>query len=57
MVRDEPAMPRQDRVRLDEERRPAVAAEHPRERGDHGTVGGFETPSRHLTLQDPELMA
>lgn len=49
-------MPAQDGVRFDQERRPAVAAEHARQRGEQRTVCGFETRSRHLTVQNGELM-
>ncbi len=57
VVRDEASMPGQDGLRLDEEARPAVAAERAGERGEDRSVGGFETRSRHLTVQDRELMS
>ena len=50
-------MPTEDRVRSDEEDRPAVAAEHASERGEDRSVLGFEARSRDLALQDGELMA
>jgi hypothetical protein len=43
VVGDEASMPAQDRVGSDEEDRPAVTTEHPRERGDDGAFVGFET--------------
>ena len=57
VVRDEASMPAKDRVGLHQEHRPPVAAEHARQRGEDRPVGGFETRSRHLTVQDRELMA
>jgi len=57
VVRDEPSMPGQDRLRADEEGRPAVAAEHASERRNEHAVGRLEAWSRYLTVQDRELMA
>jgi hypothetical protein len=50
-------MPPEDRVRSDEEDRPAVAAEHTSERAQDGAVVGFEARTRDLTSQHRELMA
>ena len=48
---------RRDRVRSDEEDRPAVTAEHASERGEDRAVVGFEARTRDLALQHGELMA
>ena len=50
-------MPTQDRVGLDHEDRPAVTAEHTRERGEDRAVVGFEPWMWMLALQDGELVA
>jgi hypothetical protein len=50
-------MPTQDRVRSDEEDRPAITAEHASERGEDRSVLRFEARSGDLALQDGELMA
>ena len=50
-------MPRQDRVGLDQEDRPAATVDQTRQRGEDRTVGGFETRSRDLALEDHELVA
>ncbi len=50
-------MPAQDRLWSDEEHRPAVTTQHPRERAQERAVGGFEARTRDLALQDRELMA
>jgi hypothetical protein len=57
MVRDEASMPTEDRVRSDEEDRPAVTIERTRERGENRSVEEFEARTRDLTLPDRELMA
>src|SRR5205823_15116249 len=56
VLRDEPAMPTQDRVRSDEEDRPAVTAEHASERGEDRSVDGFEAGPGDLALQHRELV-
>ena len=50
-------MPTQDRVRSDEEDRPAVTAEHASERGEDRSVDGFEAGPGDLALQHRELVA
>jgi hypothetical protein len=57
VVRDEASMPAQDRVGSDEEDRPAVTAEHTRERSEDRSVVGFEARPRNLAVQHGELMA
>jgi len=49
-------MPARDRVRPDEEDRPAVTAEHASERGEDRAVVGFEARTGDLALQHSELM-
>ena len=50
-------MPTQDRVGLHHEDRPALTAEHTRERGEDRAVVGFEAWTRDLALQHGELVA
>ena len=50
-------MPRQDRVGLHQEDRPAVTTECTRERGEDRSVVGFEARTSDLALQHGELMA
>jgi hypothetical protein len=49
--------PLEDRGRSDDEDRPAVTAEHSRQRGEDRSVVGFEARTVDLALQDGELMA
>src|ERR1035437_6634281 len=49
-------MPARDRVRPDEEDRPAVTAEHASEHGEDRAVVGFEARTGDLALQHGELM-
>jgi hypothetical protein len=57
VIRDEPAMPTQDRLRPDHEDGPAVTAEPTRERGEDRTVVGFSPRTRDLALEYGELVA
>jgi hypothetical protein len=57
VVRDETSMPTRDRVRSDEEDRPAVTAEHASECGEDDAVVGFETRPCNLALHHRELVA
>ena len=56
VVRDESAMPTQQRVGLDQEDRPAVTAENTRERGEDRAIFELEPRTRDLALKDRELM-
>jgi hypothetical protein len=57
VVRDETSMPTQERVGLHDEDRPPVATNDARQGSQEQTVGGFESGSWHLTVQDRELMS
>jgi hypothetical protein len=50
-------MPRQDRVGVHQQDRPAVTTECTRQRGEVRTVVGFEARTSALALRHGELMA
>jgi hypothetical protein len=56
VVRDESAMPTQDRLRPDEEDGPTITTYGACERGEDHAIVGFETRTRDLALQHRELM-
>jgi hypothetical protein len=53
---DEVSMPPQQRLRLDKEDRPAVTTQPACQRGEDGSVVGFEPCPRDLTFKHGELM-
>ncbi len=54
---DQPPMPAQQRLRGDEEARPAGSWQHAADRGEQGTVGWFQLGSRNLAAEHDELVA
>ena len=54
---DQTAMPAQQRVRPDEEARPARSRQHATDGGEQGPVGGLQLGTWELAAQDAELVA
>jgi hypothetical protein len=54
---DQPPMPAQQCLGLDEEARPAAARQCPAERGEQGAVGGLEPGACDLAAEHGELVA
>jgi hypothetical protein len=54
---DQPSMPAQQRLGLDEEARPAGSGQDAADRGEQGPVGGLKLGSWGLPAQDRELVA
>jgi len=50
-------MPAQQRLRGDDEARPAGSWQHAADRGEQGTVGWFQLGSRNLAAEHDELVA
>jgi hypothetical protein len=57
VVGDETSMPTQKRVGLHDEHRSPVTTNDTRQGSKEHTVGGFESGSWHLTVQDRELLS
>ena len=55
-AREEPSVPAQQRLRPDEEARPASSGQGTADRREPGPVGGLERGSWDLTAQDGELV-
>jgi hypothetical protein len=54
---DQPAVPAQQRLRLDEEAGPAGSGQDAADRGEQGPVGRFQPGTRDLATQDRKLVA
>jgi hypothetical protein len=54
---DQPAVPAQQRLRLDEEAGPPGSGQDAADRGEQGPVGRFQPGTRDLATQDGELVA
>jgi hypothetical protein len=54
---DQPAVPTQQRLRLDEEAGPAGSGQDAADRGEQGPVGRFQPGTRDLATQDRKLVA
>ena len=57
MFRDEASMPTQDRLRSDQEQRPAVTPQRTSQRREQRSVEWFEPRPCDVTFQDLELFA
>jgi hypothetical protein len=55
-VGDQPAVPAQQRLGLDDETGPAGSGQHPADRGKQSPVGGLQLRTSDLAAQHGELM-